>query len=148
MLRKFKKQSIDFSKQLIELVWQQSQQKSNSFKSFSKSLSVKQPIETTIQQVDFPLLFENTSFSKGLKTNSFGSLWVDYKFKLPKTHTHKQQQSLQPSSWIWSNKSLSSTISPYLMKTNPWFSCVVLFEFESTCKTTIVHVPDSNKTQV
>jgi len=34
------------------------------------------------------------------------------------------------------------------MKTNPWFACVDLFEFESTCKTEIVHVPESKHIQV
>jgi len=40
---------------------------------FQKPLSVKQPVEMNIQQVDFPLLFENTSFSKSLKSNKHGS---------------------------------------------------------------------------
>jgi len=31
------------------------------------------------------------------------------------------------------------------MKTNPWFACADLFEIESTCKTEIVHVPESNR---
>ena len=34
------------------------------------------------------------------------------------------------------------------MKTNPWFACVVLFEFESTYKTDKIHVPKSNHIQV
>jgi len=34
------------------------------------------------------------------------------------------------------------------MKTNLWFACVVLFEFESTCKTEKMHVPESNHIQV
>jgi len=34
------------------------------------------------------------------------------------------------------------------MKTNLWFACVVVFEFESTCKIENVHVPESNHIQV
>ena len=56
----------------------------------------KQPIKTRNQLVVFLLLFENTSFSKGLKSNNLGSiLWVDYKFKLPKTHPETHYPSLQ-----------------------------------------------------
>jgi len=40
----------------------------------SKTLSVKQPVETIKQLVVFLLLFENTSFSKGLKSNNLGSV--------------------------------------------------------------------------
>jgi len=79
-----------------------------------------------------------------------------YKFKLPRTHT---QAVARPSTNIHGfgdikaylqqrHQSLSSTISPYLMKTNPWFACVVLFEFESTCKTYKMHVPKNNHIQV
>jgi len=39
-------------------------------------------------------------------------------------------------------KALSSIISPYLMKTNPWFAWDVLFEFDNACKTQNVHVPE------
>jgi len=41
---------------------------------FKNSLSVKQPVETIKQLVDFPFLFENTSFSKGLKSSNLGSI--------------------------------------------------------------------------
>jgi len=34
------------------------------------------------------------------------------------------------------------------MKTNLWFPCVDLFEFESTCKTDKMHVPKRNHIQV
>jgi len=48
----------------------QSQTVSNPFK---KPLSVKQPVEMIIQQVDFPLLFQNTFFFKRIK---FKHLWI------------------------------------------------------------------------
>jgi len=40
---------------------------------FQNTLSVKQPVESKFQQVDFSLSFEDTSFSKGLKSNNLGS---------------------------------------------------------------------------
>jgi len=46
----------------------------NQFQILSKHPSVKQLIETIKQLVVFPILFENTSFSKGLKSNNFGSI--------------------------------------------------------------------------
>jgi len=52
----FNKQSVEFSKQPIELVWQQSQRSQIASNPFQKPLSVKQPIETIKQLVVFPLL--------------------------------------------------------------------------------------------
>jgi len=46
---------------------------SSFFKFFSKTLSVKQPVETTIQQIDYPLSLENTFFSKELESSNLGS---------------------------------------------------------------------------
>ena len=46
LLRQLKKQSVVLSKQPIELVWQQSQPNTNMPKPVSKTLSMKQPIET------------------------------------------------------------------------------------------------------
>jgi len=40
--------------------------KVNQFQAFSKTLIVKQPVETTIQKVDFPLSLENTFLRKNL----------------------------------------------------------------------------------
>jgi len=37
---------------------------------FLKTLSVKQPVESKFQQVDFSLPLENIYFSKGLKSNN------------------------------------------------------------------------------
>ena len=64
LLRNLKNQSVDLSKQPIELVWQQSQPKSNCFKLFQKLISVKQSIETIKQLAVFPFLFENISFKR------------------------------------------------------------------------------------
>jgi len=44
------------------------------FKNPSNKLREKQPIKMRNQQVVFLLLFENTSFSKGLKSNNLGSI--------------------------------------------------------------------------
>jgi len=109
----------------------------------------KQPIKTINHQVIFLLLFETPFFSKGLKPNNLGSiLCVDYKFKLPKTHPETHNQSLQAIHIdLETSKPMFNNL-PYLMKTNPWFACVDLFEFESTYKKEIMHVPDSNHIQV
>ena len=114
-------------------------------KPVSKTLSVKQSVETM-----FFHFFGKQFFSKEFDLNQ---LWIVTmsgftNSNYPElTHT-SNSKAFNQSSWIWRHQRLSSTISPYLMKTNPWFACVVLFEFESTCKRAIVHVLDSNKIQV
>jgi len=115
--------------------------KSSFFKSSSKTLSVKQPAESKFQQVDFSLPLENIYFSKGLKSNNIGSSHrVNNKFKYSR-HTHNQQQGFSCIPLGFGDiKAPCSTISPYLMKTNPWFACVVYFEFDGSCKTEIVHI--------
>jgi len=62
---------------------------------FQKPLSVKQPVESKFQQVDFPLSLENIFFEKNLNqtTLDHNYEWIN-KFKLHKTHTHNKQQSL------------------------------------------------------
>jgi len=60
----FKKQSVNFSKQPIELVLQQIQPSQTASNPFQKSLSVKQPIETIKQLVVFPLLYKTIFFKK------------------------------------------------------------------------------------
>ena len=66
MLRFSEKQSNENAKQSIEFVWQQSQP-------FQNPISVKQPVESKFQEVYFSLSFENTYFSKKLKSNNVGS---------------------------------------------------------------------------
>jgi len=49
--------------------------KVNQFQTFQillKKLSVKQLVETTIQQVDFPLSLQNISVSKELESSNLG----------------------------------------------------------------------------
>jgi len=41
---------------------------------FQNTLSVKQLVESIFQHIEFSLSLENTSFSKGLKSNNLGSL--------------------------------------------------------------------------
>jgi len=64
--------------------------------SFQNPLSVKQPVESTFQQVEFSLSLENRSFSKGLR---FNQPWIIIKSELKNSntsrHTHNQQQGLQ-----------------------------------------------------
>ena len=69
LLRFREKQPVEFSKQPVELVWQQSQTKSSFSNPFQSPLSVKQPVESTFQQVEFSHSLEKTSFSKGLRFN-------------------------------------------------------------------------------
>ena len=40
---------------------------------FQNNLSVKQPVESKFQHVDFPLCLENVSFSKEVESNNLGS---------------------------------------------------------------------------
>jgi len=51
--------------------------KVNQFQAFSNpfqnTLSVKQPVESKFQQVDFPLSLENISFPKELESSNLGS---------------------------------------------------------------------------
>jgi len=44
-------QPVDFSKQPVESVWQQSQNKDKLFQAILKTLSVKQPVDLTFQPV-------------------------------------------------------------------------------------------------
>jgi len=48
------------------------------FKTPANKLREKQPSKTRNQQVVFLLLFENTSFSKGLKSNNLGLKLFDF----------------------------------------------------------------------
>jgi len=48
---------------------------SSFFKFFSKTLSVKQPVETTTQQVDFSLSLENTFFQKNLNQATLDQIY-------------------------------------------------------------------------
>jgi len=45
-------------------------------------------------------------------------------------------------------KAPCSTISPYLMKTNLWFACVVVFEFDRSCKTEIMHLQGIHSSRI
>jgi len=51
------------------LVWQLSQPNSNSFQPFQKLLRVKQPVDSTKQQVIFHLVWKRLYFKKGFKTH-------------------------------------------------------------------------------
>jgi len=90
----------------------------NQFSSFfekkSKTLSIKQPIEMTLKQVDFPLLIENMYFSKEFEPLDNIYEWI-YIFKLHKTQTHKYQQILQA---IFLDLEISKLM---FNKTNPTF---------------------------
>jgi len=64
---------------------------------FKKTLSVKQPIETTKQQVVFPLLYKTIFFKKVLIPNCFRfKQRVDYTSFYPKS-THTSNNSNLPS---------------------------------------------------
>jgi len=97
-----------------------------------------------------PSVFVKHFFSKGFDLNQ---LWILTKsgFTNPNypepTHT-SNSKAFNQSSWISRHQISCSTISPYLMKTNTWFAYVVLFEFQSTCKTNKMHVPKGNHIQV
>ena len=62
------------------LVWQLSQPNLNSFQPFQKLLKVKQPVDSTKQQVVFHLAWKTLYFKKDLKHISFRfNKGVDYK---------------------------------------------------------------------
>jgi len=62
------------------LVWQLSQSNINSFQPFQKLLRVKQPVNSTKQQVIFHLVWKTLYFKKDLKHISFRfNKGVDYK---------------------------------------------------------------------
>ena len=67
---------------------------------------------------------DKTLFSKWFELNQ---LWIQTKSELtnsnyPRTHPTKLQSTFKQSMEILSHQSSSSTIFPYLMKTNPWFA--------------------------
>jgi len=57
LLRFSEKQSVEFSKQPVELTWQQSQTKSSFSKPFQIPLSVKQPVDSKFQPVEISTSF-------------------------------------------------------------------------------------------
>ena len=61
---------------------------------FQNTLSVKQPVESKFQQVDFSLSFENVSFSKELKSNNLINLRGLTNSNYTRD-THNHQQGLQ-----------------------------------------------------
>jgi len=82
-------------------------------KPVSKTLSMKQPIETIKQLVVF-LLPHKILFSKRFELNQ---LWIQTKSELtnsnyPITHPTKLQSTFKQSMEIWSHQSSSSTHSP------------------------------------
>jgi len=76
------------------LVWQLSQPNLNSFQPFKKLLRVKQPIDSTKQQVVFHLVVKTLYFKKDLKHIRFRfNKGVDYKLNYPDpTQTQQQHQ--------------------------------------------------------
>ena len=97
LLRFLEKQTVEFSKQPVELVWQQSQNKVKFSKSFSKSTKCK-----TTGWIDISTGWIFTSFRKHiffkrikiLLTLDHHKEWNN-KFKYFYTLTHNQQQGLQ-----------------------------------------------------
>jgi len=66
-----KKQSVETTKQPIVLAWQLSQPNQTSFEPFKKLLRVKQPIDSTKQQVVFHLVEKTLDLKKVLNHISF-----------------------------------------------------------------------------
>jgi len=131
----FNKQSVEFSKQSIELVWHQSQPSQTVSNPFQKPLSNKLPIEMTKQQVVFPLLYKTIFFKKVLIPNCFRfKQRVDYTPFYPKpTHTHSnsslpsntmdlETSKLQDHPW---STIVSSTILTQAHFNSSPISCVV-----------------------
>jgi len=74
---------------------------------FQNTLSVKQPVESKFQQVDFSLSFENTYFSKGLKSNKLGSsIRVDSN---PTLDTHTTNNKDLHQSTLFNTKFIQTT---------------------------------------
>ena len=95
-----KTQSVEIMKQLINLVWQQSQPSQTTFNLFQKPIRAKQPVDLTKQQVVFALV-RKTSISKMVLIHiSFRfNKGVDYTLIYPDpTHppTHNNNSSLSP----------------------------------------------------
>jgi len=81
---------------------------------FQKPLSVKQPVETTIQQVDIPLLFENTSISKRIKIKQ---PWIKYMngLQIQTTQNPHKQATTKPSTNLHGFRDIKA----YLQKSPP-----------------------------
>ena len=100
--------------------------------SVQKPLSVKQPVESKFQQVNFPLSLENIFF----KRTWIKQPWIITMSGLTnsnyKKHKHTTSNRVfKKSSCIWRHQSPCSTISPYLVKTNPWFACVICLNLKA-----------------
>jgi len=93
---------------------------------FQNTISIKQPVKSKCQK-DF---FKRIKIKQPWIINYSGlknSTSLD-------THNQQQGSTCIPLGF-GDIKAPCSKFSPYLMKTNPWFACVVLFEFDSICKT-------------
>jgi len=87
-----KKQSVQKTKQPIDLVWQLSQPSQTNFNLFQNLLRTKQPVDSTKQQVVFPLVEKHSILKKVSIHISFRfNKRVDYPLIYPDP-THIQQQ--------------------------------------------------------
>jgi len=118
------------------LVYTVKSTKSNNFHPFSKPLRGKQSVDSTKQQVVFHLVGKTFNFKKDSIHISFRfNKRVDHTLIYPNpTHTQQQHQPFIKHLGFGFFKALDhslSTISPYLMKTNPWLFVLILFESET-----------------